>query len=495
MSSLLGRGVVYATAVVVARTLGPAVYGLLALGVAVTHFSLALGRGGIDKGVVRYIAIFGGEGRYGRAKEVLLAGTLAGILISCIVALGQFLSARLLAEDFFGKPQSAPFIAALSFLVIARAVLAVLIAALRALRLSVPYAIVEHFVSPLAGLLGFCAASVFGIAQFGATWYRAAGAAIAVPVAVCFLLRERVLCRSGQTAVHLWQDLRMLLAFSLPLMFSDLGLRVIAAADVIMLGRYSLASQVGSYQAAIEMNTIALLGLGSVGMASAPMFSHLHNRRNRVELENVLARSTRWALSIASPALACCVLFPDVLLSIYGAGYAKAALPLAILAVGQLLHVATGPVGWLLSMSGRSLLTMANTWAVGLLNVILNLYLIPRMGMVGAALATATALAVMKVATVIQVRVLVEVGPFSYRSAVVAGIATVAYGGGWLVSRLFSLDSLFWKWVMIGSSTFIYAATVLLITTDRDDRNMLRTIARSLGFRGAARTQPPNHSG
>ena len=77
---------------------------------------------------------------------------------------------------------------------------------------------------------------------------------------------------------------------------------------------------------------------------------------------------------------------------------------LVILAAGQAVNVFTGPVGYLLMMTGRESLMRNTIMGSTLLNVALNAALIPSLGAIGAAVATATSLAVMNICSAVLVR-------------------------------------------------------------------------------------------
>jgi O-antigen/teichoic acid export membrane protein len=67
---------------------------------------------------------------------------------------------------------------------------------------------------------------------------------------------------------------------------------------------------------------------------------------------------------------------------------------LSILAIGQFVNVITGSVGYLLTMCGYERLQRNNFAVCAVLSVLLNVLLVPRMGAIGAAIATAATLAV-----------------------------------------------------------------------------------------------------
>jgi O-antigen/teichoic acid export membrane protein len=78
---------------------------------------------------------------------------------------------------------------------------------------------------------------------------------------------------------------------------------------------------------------------------------------------------------------------------------------------------------------GKTRWNLADTAAAFVLNVTLNLILIPRLGISGAALAWAVSIFAVNVTALIQVGVSFRFLPFSWLFALVAGLAGVAFGG------------------------------------------------------------------
>ena len=86
---------------------------------------------------------------------------------------------------------------------------------------------------------------------------------------------------------------------------------------------------------------------------------------------------------------------------------------LRILALGQLVSICVGHSGQLLVMSGHTKLTLANNASAAILNVIINAFLIPKYGIVGAAAATTIAITIRNVASLIEARYILQASPFS----------------------------------------------------------------------------------
>ncbi|OEU69195.1 MAG: hypothetical protein BA863_00145 [Desulfovibrio sp. S3730MH75] len=79
-------------------------------------------------------------------------------------------------------------------------------------------------------------------------------------------------------------------------------------------------------------------------------------------------------------------------MAIFGKQFAAGGLVLSILAVGQFVNVITGSVGFVLMMCGYERLLRNNIALCAFINLALNYLLIPSLGAIGAAIATATTL-------------------------------------------------------------------------------------------------------
>ena len=79
----------------------------------------------------------------------------------------------------------------------------------------------------------------------------------------------------------------------------------------------------------------------------------------------------------------------QAILSLFGQDFQAGWSVLVILSLGNLINVGVGPVGYMLTMTGRPGLELLNSWLSGVLHIILNLLRIPRYGAIVAAVATA----------------------------------------------------------------------------------------------------------
>jgi O-antigen/teichoic acid export membrane protein len=168
---------------------------------------------------------------------------------------------------------------------------------------------------------------------------------------------------------------------------------IIQYTDILMLGLFRSADQVGIYRVVIQGGGLVVFGLEAVNMVVAPHFARLHRLGDTATLQRVATAGARASLLTALPVTLAFVLFGEFILrGIFGEAYTAGGTALAIISVGQLVNAGAGSVGFLLNMTGHERDTARGIAIGALANVVLNLVLIPHFGMNGAALATAVSM-------------------------------------------------------------------------------------------------------
>jgi O-antigen/teichoic acid export membrane protein len=99
-----------------------------------------------------------------------------------------------------------------------------------------------------------------------------------------------------------------------------------------------------------------------------------------------------------------------------------------ILALAMLVGIGTGPVDVILLMSGRSWLSLANNMLAVVLDVGLNLVLIPRFGIVGAAVSWSVAIVASNLVALAQVSRYLRLLPGNQDTVRVAVSSLICFG-------------------------------------------------------------------
>jgi len=119
------------------------------------------------------------------------------------------------------------------------------------------------------------------------------------------------------------------------------------------------------------------------------------------DLERVARLSSLLMILATLPLLVIFLAAPETVMGLFGVEFREAAGILRILAIGQLVNVATGSIGFILLMTGleKSFQNIMLIFVV--LNVLLNILLVPPLGIAGAAIASALSVAGQNVAAVV----------------------------------------------------------------------------------------------
>lgn len=184
-------------------------------------------------------------------------------------------------------------------------------------------------------------------------------------------------------------DTRAWLKSLLPLALVS-GFQVVnMQADILILGLTSSKADVGLYRVIAQSAGMVTVVLASINIVIAPQIARLHTAGNKVLLQRMVTLSSRLILVVATP-LALILIFQgqEFLALVFGEEFSGGWTGLSILSAAQLINAAMGSVAFLLNMTGHEKDTARGVMIAATLNVILNLLLIPRFGIEGAAMAT-----------------------------------------------------------------------------------------------------------
>ncbi len=196
--------------------------------------------------------------------------------------------------------------------------------------------------------------------------------------------------------------------------FAGIGLLAVAngQADVLVLGAFRDDVEVGIYRAASQLAALVIFLLGVVNAPLQPLIARLHAEGDRARLQRAVRATAVLVLACAVPTVAVLVIWGGELMALaFGEPFRAGALPLAILALGQLVNASMGSVGVILNMTGHQRVVMRWFAASGALTLALLLALAPPFGAVGAAVALALGLVAWNVALAREVMRRLGVNP------------------------------------------------------------------------------------
>jgi O-antigen/teichoic acid export membrane protein len=181
---------------------------------------------------------------------------------------------------------------------------------------------------------------------------------------------------------------RSILKRSGPMAISAVVYMLMQSVDVILLGKYTDFSQVAFYAVAVKLTMLINLVLSSVNSVYAPAFSEFFTGGRMDELRDAIKKATRLIFLLTFPAIVLLFVIAGFVLELFGPEYTAAKTALYILLVGQVVNTFCGSAGVYMNMTGKQVVFQRILVVAFAANLLLNLVLIPRYGISGAAVAT-----------------------------------------------------------------------------------------------------------
>ena len=175
--------------------------------------------------------------------------------------------------------------------------------------------------------------------------------------------------------------------------------------DILLVGAHCFAlTRPGVYAAVSKLAMVGTFALEGTRLAISPQLSALLARGEHHRAAALFQTTTRWLMLASWPLYLVFAIFPAVVLGIFGPRYAGGAAALAVLSLAMLVNLGTGNVTVVLLMGGKSSWGAINTGAALIVNIGLNLLLIPHLGILGAAIAWGASIVVDNVAAMVELR-------------------------------------------------------------------------------------------
>jgi O-antigen/teichoic acid export membrane protein len=392
---MTGAALTYFSMALLARWLGAFQFGIYAyVWVWIITLGIALPLG-YNSTVLRYIPAYLARGQWRRAEGflrqsfavVLAASTLGAIAAAIlVVALGDFI------EPYYRLP----LLIGMASVPVA-ALLGQMEGTARAFG-TVHLAFTPNYiVRPVLIMLVVGGLFVLGHMPTAEDALYAVLIAFSVGAVGQALLMLRVR-RRQLPAIRPVYDSRRWTAVSLSFLMIE-GFRLLLDnADVMLIGKLLDPDSVAVYFAAIRTGGLIAFIYFAVAALAVPRISQIHGAGSREEMQRFVSGIIRLMFWPSVAAALLLALVGPLALSLFGAGFERGYLVLLIVLTGLVVRAATGPVEYLLNMTGHQMDTVRVYAAAAFANIAANFLLIPELGIVGAALATYGAIVAANVA-------------------------------------------------------------------------------------------------
>lgn len=273
-----------------------------------------------------------------------------------------------------------------------------------------------------------------------------------------------------------------MLAFGLPLVPASLAIWVFMSSDRILLGKMSTLDQLGLFAVATSVASILVLINGAISQAWSPHAYHVFE--TQPEQARVFYGQVMTYLLIGFGILVVGVTaFSGVLLRVLAApAFAPSALAVGPMALGIMANATVNITALGISLVKKTKYLAIATWIAAGVNVVLNLVLIPRWGMLGSSWAMAVTYACLSAAYLVIGQRLWPVRYEKRRSLTVVALTVLFTAGVMALPSLPPVEGIVLK------AAYCLAFVLTLVVARVIDRREFEAIGSLLPGRTTAAT-------
>jgi O-antigen/teichoic acid export membrane protein len=458
------------TNVILTRTLGPALYGIYAYISIVFRFVRIFTELGGDMTIIRYLPEYRDNAT--KQRMVVTLAYITSLIASIIMSVSVYYAAPMISRFTLSDPLFIDVLQIGALIIPFTTLSNITLSVFRGVERMKYHVGISDVASPIFRLIFIGGAVVLGYSVIGATAGLIVSAILTFGVGIFVLFRTTDLTRPVYPTTS---EARNHYSYSVPLTFNNLGNALYNQVDVLMVGILLSGSAVGVYRIAILVAGFLLLPLIALNQLFPAVASRLYQNGQSDELRNVYSTVTRWSFSIALFPTITVLLYGKEILRVFGEGFVEGQIVLALIALSKFTSSAVGPSGYLLMMSDHQYLTMSNQVGSGVLNIILNYFLIIEFGFIGAAVATASVLALINVVRLAETIYLEGLQPYRrtfYKPITAALPATIVLYAASIVLRQYVL-------LVVGTilGGAVYLFTLYLLGLEQDDTELFKKIS------------------
>ncbi|MWG32896.1 flippase [Halomarina oriensis] len=390
-----GAGVVYAGLVIevliaflaqvlAARYLSTGGFGGITTGTALLNIGAIVGSLGLGQGLARYLPRL----EESEKRSVVRTAFLVSLPVALLVGGALSLGAGFIATNVFGDPTVTVSVRIFGAVIPFSTATVLSVGVIRGQKQSRYRVYVENILQPVVRFSLVIVAVAYGLEQTGIAFAYAVPYAVGALAAVVFAFR--ILPRDGaKVDLSLFGEFAR---YSAPFVVTGAANFVYRSVDVFLVLYFLDSSAVGTYGVAYAGAQLMITFSAAYSFIGTPVASEVESTGDYDELLRVQNTVLRWLVVVSIPALAPLVFYPAEFIAIvYRPAYAAGALSMTVLACGFAVHNIVNAQTTLLEALGRSRVLAANNVVAAVVNVVLNVLLIPEFGIFGAAAATVVA--------------------------------------------------------------------------------------------------------
>ena len=470
--------------VLMGRFLGPGNYGLFNLGMSVMAIFCVLPHFGLGSALTQFIPYNIKNNRYDKVKAGIDFSLKFCLIVGVLVSIVLFILSDAIAIKVFHNSELELVIKVLCIALPFWALHNTSAGFIQAFKKPEYYAYIENISMKALQISIFVISILLGYRLFGAL-FAFICAAIFASIAYIYILYSKLYPSLNISIFNPKQKKgpveKELVSLSWPLFLSGFVFLFMGYTDRILLGIYMTSADIGIYAAAFAIANLMLFPFTSFDFIFRPVVSEHFAVKDISGIQKLYISVTKWMFLLTFPAVIYLIFYSrDIIWLVYGESFTTGYLALIVLSMGIAVNGLMGMTGGILIAIKKTKLTLLAEVIGMVSNVGLNIILIPKFGIIGAAIGTSVSISLRRISSMAFMYKELKIHPYNidYIKIIIASIMPLA-----LISFLFkTYFDTFWTFLIV-IPIFLILYFVFLFKThcfDEFDKSIMKLILKKL---------------
>ncbi len=481
---LLSKILTYVYRILISK-FGPEVYGLFSLSIIVLLWFGVFFSFGLYEGILRFISFYRGKNEINKIRYVFRTSTVFLFISGIISGILLYLFSNFIAVNILHSPNLQIFLQIISLSIPFYTLSFGLLSVIQAYERVKAHSIISDILRNLINVVTLAIFIFLGFKTNSIILSYLLGI-VALFFVSYFYCRRTIpeIFTKPKISETLKKTIRKnVFRYSLPFIFSGIIYEIFVNLDSLVIGYFRGVADVGYYNVAILLASFIAIAPALFTKLFFPLITKEFSLKNFDSIKILSKQVEKWVLIINLPLCLLIILFPGAVINLlFGSEYLIAETSLRILGIGMFFYSLSTVLENLISMIGKSKVLMTNIFIAAVLNLILNILLVPKYGMEGAAFATMLMYLTLNIILFFQVRHYAKIIPLKRDMLKICISIIPPTILLFVIKNLFPANLLS---ILLQGLFFVLAYLLLVFVTrgiDRNDFMILRAIKKKLFY-------------
>ena len=457
---------------------GEQAYGEFSLGLALFGILSVISVLGLDTGILRYLSVYSAEKNPAKIKGTVLFSIKTILLVSTILGFLLFILSDYISVTFFKTPSLSILLKIFAICLPFESLRTIFTHSFKAFK-KIEYEVISRIL--IENFIKIVLTTIFIYFGLGIV---SAAIAYLISLVISFIVSIYLLEKKFNTFTNSLAPIynnKEIFYYSIPLVFNSLTLILITWIDTVMLGIFMTTAIVGIYNVAVPTGRLLLLFPKAFEALYLPHLASVQN--NNDEFKKVYYTTTKWSIIFTSMSLFWLIFYArEVVLFFFKEPYLPAVTPLIILLIGYYIQGVLYTSRNLLLLIKKTKTIFVSTVFACLLNIVLNLILIPGYGMAGSALASTISLTVLGIIPLIVSIKETKIIPFNLRTIPIILLSLISALITKYITNLIQINNLLIVIILSVISVALLNLLFLVIfkLLEKEDKDIVYLIGKKL---------------